>query len=280
MDEVAARLPPSPPQVEMPGMMKLAIVGRPNVGKSMLLNAILGWQRVIVDDAPGTTRDAVDTVFSYDGQSVLLIDTAGIRRRGRVEGGERYSVMRALRAIARADIALLVADASEGITAQDTHIAGYVWEAFKGMVLVMNKWDLVQGEHRDIAWQSAEIRSRLRFLPEIPIQFISAKLGQGIEGVLAAAQEVYGERQKRVPTAELNESIARILAAHGPPSVRGRQLKLRYGTQVEVNPPIFVFFVNDARLLRPTYQRYLENRLRREFGFRGTPLRLVFRSRE
>jgi len=278
MDEVAARLPPPTPIEEEPGMLKIAIVGRPNVGKSMLLNTILGQERAIVSETPGTTRDAIDTVFRYDGEPILFIDTAGIRRRGRVEGGiERYSVMRSLRAISRADVAILVTEAAEVITAQDAHIAGYIHQALKGMVLVVNKWDLAGELGIDAAACTTEILQRLKFFPGIPILFVSAQFGSGINQVLPTAKGVSQDRQKRLPTALLNEEMGRILAAHSPPSVRGRQLKVSYVTQAEVNPPTFVFFVNDPRLLHFSYQRYLENKLREAFGFGGIPLKFVFK---
>jgi GTP-binding protein len=278
LDEVTARLPLPTPLEEEPGMLKIAIVGRPNVGKSMLLNAILGQERAIVSETPGTTRDAIDTVFKYDGESVLFIDTAGIRRRGRVEGGiERYSVMRSLRAISRADVAILVTEAAEVITAQDAHIAGYIHQALKGMVLAVNKWDLASELEIDAAACTTEILQRLKFFPGIPILFVSALFGSGVDQVLPAAKNISLDRQKRLPTALLNEEISRILAAHSPPSVRGRQLKVSYVTQAEVNPPTFVFFVNDPKLLHFSYQRYLENKLREAFGFSGIPLKLVFK---
>ena len=192
MDEVIVRLPAPAATVEEPDMLKIAIVGRPNVGKSMLLNAFLGQERAIVSDSPGTTRDAVDTVFRQDGESVLFIDTAGIRRRGRIEGGiERYSVMRSLRAISRADIALLVTESVEVITAQDAHIAGYVHQALKGMVLVVNKWDLASELEKDVATCTEEVQQRLKFFPGVPVLFVSAQFGRGIDKVLPAARDVY-----------------------------------------------------------------------------------------
>lgn len=278
VDEVSSRLPLPAPPVEELGVMKIAIVGRPNVGKSMLLNAILGQERAIVSETPGTTRDAIDTVFRYDDESMLFIDTAGIRRRGRVEGGiERYSVMRALRAISRADVALLITEAAEVITAQDTHIAGYIHQALKGMVLVVNKWDLASELGEDTSQCTSEIQNRLKFFPGVTILFVSAKFGWGVDQVLSAARDVCQERQKRLSTSLLNEVISRVLAAHSPPAVGGRQLKVSYVTQAEVNPPTFVFFVNDPKLLHFSYQRYLENKLRAAFGFSGTPLKLIFK---
>jgi len=278
MDAVCALLPPPAPAAEEPDMLKIAIMGRPNVGKSMLLNAILGQERAIVSETPGTTRDAVDTVFRYEGESVMFIDTAGIRRRGRVEGGvERYSVMRALRAIARADVVILVTEAAEVITAQDTHIAGYVQQGLKGMVLAVNKWDLAGELEKDMAECTREILQRLKFFPGVPILFVSALLGSGVDQILPAAIKVSQDRQKRVSTASLNEEIRRIIAAHSPPSVRGRKLKVSYVTQAEVSPPTFIFFVNDPKLLHFSYHRYLENKLREAFGFGGTPLKLIFK---
>ncbi|MDY6892152.1 MAG: ribosome biogenesis GTPase Der [Chloroflexota bacterium] len=278
MDEVSAMLPPSAPPAEEPDMLKIAIVGRPNVGKSMLLNAILGQERAIVSEIPGTTRDAVDTIFKHNDESVLFIDTAGIRRRGRIEGGiERYSVMRSIRAISRADVALLVTDATEVITAQDAHIAGYINQALKGMVLVVNKWDLASELELDAAACSLEIEQRLKFFPGVPILFVSAQFGKGIDKILPAARDICRNREKRIPTAHLNEEVGRIIAAHSPPSVQGKKLKISYVTQAESSPPTFVFFVNDPKLLHFSYQRYLENKLRESFGFSGIPLKLIFK---
>ena len=278
MDEVGAKLPPPTHTVEEPGMLKIAIVGRPNVGKSMLLNTILGQERAIVSETPGTTRDAIDTVFEHEGERMLFIDTAGIRRRGRIEGGiERYSVMRSLRAISRADVAILVTEAAEVITAQDTHIAGYVHQAFKGMVLVVNKWDLAGELEMDATSCTTEILQRLKFFPGVPILFVSAQFGEGVDQVLPASKKIFQDRQKRIPTALLNEEVQKILSSHSPPSLRGRQLKISYVTQAEVNPPTFVFFVNDPKLLHFSYQRYLENRLREAFGFGGISLKLIFK---
>jgi GTP-binding protein len=278
MDEIVSRLPPSPPAEGEPDMLKIAIVGRPNVGKSMLLNAILGQERAIVSETPGTTRDAVDTVFNHNGESILFIDTAGIRRRGKIELGiERYSVLRSLRAISRADVALLVTEAADVITAQDAHIAGYVQQAHKGMVLVVNKWDLAGKLERNTAECTLEIQQRLKFFPGIPILFVSALRRSGIDRVLSSARDLHGNRQKRLPTSKLNDEIERIIAAHSPPSLGGRQLKISYVTQARVNPPTFVFFVNDPGLLHFSYKRYLENQLRDTFGFSGVPLKLVFK---
>ena len=278
LDSIVPLLPtPSLAEVESE-VMKVAIVGRPNVGKSMLLNALLGGQRAIVDEAPGTTRDAIDTLLDFDGQSVLLIDTAGIRRRGRLGVGvERYSVIRALRAIDRADIALLVLDASELVTAQDMHIAGYIQQASKGIVVVVNKWDLVVD--KSTTEYNRYIRSQLKFMAYAPVLYISAKYGQGIDKIMPQVGQIYQERLKRLSTAVVNNVVQQAVAAHNLPRIGGKQLKILYATQAEVNPPTFVFFVNDTKLIHFSYQRYLENKLRQSFGFMGTPFRLVFKTR-
>ena len=278
LDRVIPLLPT--PKVVATGaeLMKLAIVGRPNVGKSTLLNAILGEERAIVDEAPGTTHDVVDTLLDFNGQNVVLIDTAGIRRRGRWGAGvERYSVIRALRAIDEADIALLVFDATELLTAQDKHIAGYIQEAAKGVVLVVNKWDLAGS--KSVAEYNRHIRSELKFMTYAPVVYISAKLGQGVDRVMPQAFEVYQERVKRLSTTLVNKVVQQAVAAHNLPRKGGKRLKILYVTQAEVNPPTFVFSVNDSRLIHFSYQHYLENKLRQAFGFAGTPLRLVFKTR-
>jgi len=278
LDKIIALLPAPPPTEAEPEAMKVAIVGRPNVGKSMLLNALLGGERAIVDDVPGTTRDAIDTLFDFDGQSVLLIDTAGIRRRGRLGiGVERYSVLRALRAINRADVVLLMLDATEMVTAQDTHIAGYIQQAVKGIVLVVNKWDLVAD--KNIKEYNNHIRRQLKFMSYAAVLYISAKFGQGVDRVMPEVCRVYQERLKRLPTAAVNSVVQQAVAAHNLPRAGAKQLKILYATQAEVNPPTFVFFVNDAELIHFSYRRYLENKLRQSFGFTGTPLRLVFKTR-
>ena len=278
LDRIIALLP-APPLAEVePEVIKVAIVGRPNVGKSTLLNALLGGQRAIVDEAPGTTRDAIDTLLDFNGQSVLLIDTAGIRRRGRVGLGiERYSVIRALRAIERADIALIVLDATELVTAQDTHIAGYIQQASKGVVLIVNKWDLVADS--STTEYNRHIRSQFKFMAYAPVLYISAKSGQGVDKILPQVRQIHEERLKRLSTAVVNNVVQQAVAAHNLPRSGGKQLKILYATQAEVNPPTFIFFVNDTKLIHFSYQRYLENKLRQSFGFIGTPFRLVFKTR-
>ena len=269
--------------------VKIAIVGRPNVGKSRLLNAILGQERVIVSDLPGTTRDAIDTQFEYtegEGEEAVnynltLIDTAGIRKRGRIDPGiERYSVIRTLKAIQRADVVLMVIDATEGITAQDTHIAGYVLDEVKGMVLVVNKWDLVEKDSNTIYEYTDHLRQELSFIPYVTFVFISAKFGQRVNKVLPVALNVARERMKRVSTGQLNKLMKEAVDAHPPASKPGKWVKFYYATQADVKPPTFVFFTNDADSVHFSYKRYLENQLRGAFGFEGTPIKLIFRTRQ
>jgi GTP-binding protein len=255
---------------------KLAIVGRPNVGKSMLLNAIVGEERAIVDQTPGTTRDAVDTVFNHQGQELLLIDTAGIRRRGRSSVGvEYYSLIRALRAINRCDVALLVTDATEFITAQDVHIAGYIKQAGKGMVLVVNKWDLVSEQPKEAYAQ--QIQQRLKFMAHVPVLYVSAKFRSGINEIIVRALEVMQERQKQLPDQVVDKFIKEAVMAHTRPRKGLRQLEVIRAYQAGINPPSFALLVNDPELVHFSYQRYLENKLRQTFGFSGTSLRLLFK---
>jgi GTP-binding protein len=261
----------------------IAFVGRPNVGKSSLLNALLGEERAIVSDVPGTTRDAIDTRLAWGRSEVVLIDTAGIRRRGKVASGaaaERYSTLRALHALSRADVAVLVIDAVEGLTNQDAHVAGYVVEEGKGLVVAVNKWDLVADKTDRTFDQYVEwIRTEVPFLDFAPIVSISAKTGQRVGRVLEAAIEIWGERRKRISTGELNRVLAAATDRTPPPPVRGHRPRLFYATQAGIAPPTFVFFASDASAVHFSYRRYLENRLRETFGFDGTPIRLVFRDR-
>jgi len=274
---------------------RIAIVGRPNVGKSSVLNAILGFQRSIVSDVPGTTRDAIDIEFEYKDKKLILIDTAGIRRRGRVGPGvEKYSVLRSSRAIDRCDVALLLIDASEGLAAQDTHIAGEIQEKTKGVVVIVNKWDLAQVQRReeregifpnpDDEIESAEryrkiIAEGLKFIPYAPIVFASAKTGYHVQSLLDAVLNIAEMRYLRVPTSRLNEVVQEAVRRHNPTVFKGKVMKIYYATQTQVNPPTFVFFVNDPQALHFSYERYLENQLRYAFSFRGTGIRLQFRAR-
>jgi GTPase len=261
----------------------IALVGRPNVGKSSLVNALLRQERTIVSDIPGTTRDAIDTRLPWGRTEIVLIDTAGIRRRGKVAGGaaaDRFSTLRSFRAISRADVAVLLIDAVDGLTAQDAHIAGFVVEEGRGLVVAVNKWDAVEEKtgttfDQYVTW----IRAEAPFLDFAPVVSISAKTGQRVERVLELAVDVWAERRRRVPTAELNRVIGAALARQEPPAMKGRRPKVFYATQVGVAPPTFVFFARDAGSVHFSYRRYLENKLRDAFGFLGTPVQLVFRER-
>jgi GTP-binding protein len=280
LDELVKRLPPSPVTDEEDETVKVAIVGRPNVGKSALLNALLGEARAIVSDVPGTTRDAIDTAVIWDSQPVTLIDTAGIRRRGKiVHGIEQYSVIRALRAINRADVVLLVIDSAEGLTAQDAHVAGYVHDEYKGLVIVMNKWDLVPKDSQTMARYTEQVRQALAWTGDPPIVFVSALTGQRVNTIPAVALKVAAERAQRVPTAALNRLLRSAFAEHPAPSRGGRRQKFFYATQPAVKPPTFVLYVTDPDAIHFSYKRYLENTIRREYGFAGVPLRISFRAR-
>jgi GTP-binding protein len=281
LDDVVAALPDSVAEEEAAEeRLKLAIVGRPNVGKSSLLNKLLGEERTIVSPIAGTTRDAVDTDLEWEGVPVTLIDTAGIRRRGKIGlGVERYSVLRAIRAIQRADVALLVIDAFDGVTAQDTHVANFILEEWASVVVLVNKWDLVEKDSYTMGEYTEWVRHTLRFMDYVPVLFISALTGQRVHKVIPAAMEVYDARFRRVPTGALNRLVQDALARHAPPSKRGRRLKIYYASQPGVDPPTFVFHVNDPKLVHFSYERYLENQLRSAYGFPGTPLRLLFRKR-
>jgi GTP-binding protein len=280
LDRIVEALPEAEEEPETEGP-NIAIVGRPNVGKSRLLNALLGQERAIVSEVPGTTRDSLDTQVTWAGQPLTLIDTAGIRRRGRIEQGvERYSVMRSMRAIDRSDVVLLLIDATEDFTAQDLHIAGYVEEQKKGIVVVVNKWDLVEKDDKTMDDYRKKAREQLVFIPYASVLFISAKYGQRVQQVLEAALKVVEERQKRISTAVLNKVLRNAVAKHPPPSKPGKWIKFYYATQVDVSPPTFVFFCNDPKALHFSYRRYLENELRATCGFDGTPIRMSFRGRE
>lgn len=281
LDAIVAALPPAAEaEEEEDEAIKIAILGRPNVGKSSLLNKLLGEERVIVSDVPGTTRDAIDTRITYADLELVLIDTAGIRRRGKIETGvEKYSFLRSLKAISRADVCLLLVDAGEMVTAQDAHIAGYIIEEAKSVVVIVNKWDTVDKDTQTMDEFAARIRAELKFLAYVPLLFISAKTGQRVPQVLPLALQVQEERLRRIPTGEINRLLREAVAKNPPKGGQRQRLKFYYATQAGVDPPTFVFFVNDRQLIHFSYERYLENTLRERYGFLGTPLRLVFRSR-
>ncbi|MCE7937843.1 ribosome biogenesis GTPase Der [bacterium] len=276
LDRVTEALPAQDAEEDDP-RLRVAIVGRPNVGKSSLLNRLVGQDRMIVSAEAGTTRDAVDTTLRYHGEEIVLVDTAGIRRRGKVEPGiEKYAVLRAMRAIEACDVAVVLIDAFAGVTAQDTHVAGFIHEAGRGAIIALNKWDLIEKDTHTIEAYERQVRHALKFLDYAPILTISAHTGQRVTKVLDLAMQIHATRHTRIATSELNRLVEDIQARHSH-SRGGRLMRVRYATQVAVAPPTFVFFVNDQSLLHFGYERYVENQIRERFGFEGTPLRLMFR---
>lgn len=260
--------------------IKIAIVGKPNAGKSSLLNKLVGKERVIVSPIAGTTRDAIDTQIEFDGLPITLIDTAGIRRRGKIEKGvEEYSVIRAFKAIERADVSLLMIDATTGITAQDAHIAGFIKDEWKSCVVLVNKWDAIEKDSTTMEAYTEKILSDLNFVSYVPILYISAKTGQRVDQVMPLALRVQEERLARLTTSKINEIIHTAQDAHPHPTHAGRALKMYYGTQVRSDPPTFMIYVNEPSLMHFTYLRYLENQIRAEYGFIGTPIRIVLKGR-
>ncbi|MCU0485701.1 MAG: ribosome biogenesis GTPase Der [Anaerolineales bacterium] len=260
--------------------VKIAIVGKPNVGKSSLLNRLLGEERAIVSPIAGTTRDAIDTLLTYEGTPITLIDTAGIRRRGRIEPGvEKFSVLRSFQAIERADVCLLMVDATLGLTAQDAHIAGFILDEWKSVVVVVNKWDAIEKDTHTLDNFTAEVRRELNFMDYVPVLFISAKTGQRVHQVLPTALRVQEERLARISTSQINQILQDAQAQHPAPAHAGRQLKIYYGTQVRSDPPTFMLYANDPNLAHFSYLRFLENRFRDIYGFQGTPIRFVVKRR-
>ncbi len=281
LDQVIAVLPRETAVVDETDTIRVAFIGRPNVGKSSLVNALLGEERVIVSDIPGTTRDAIDTHYSKDGTDFILIDTAGMRRKAKIdEPVERYSVIRSLRAVDRADVVLMLIDAVDGVTEQDKKIAGYAHDAGRASIIVVNKWDLVEKDSKTTLRYTETIRSELGFMQYAPVIFLSALTKQRVQRVSELVKFVADQHAMRVATSVLNQVVEDAVAINPPPSERGRKLKIYYTTQPGVKPPTFVFFVNDAEIMHFSYLRYLENKLREAFGFEGTPLKLVVRGRK
>ena len=274
---------PEPDEEEDPtAPVQIAVVGRPNVGKSSLVNRMLGEERVMVSDIAGTTRDAIDTRFTDEtGEEYILIDTAGIRKRKSIEyqSLERYSIVRSLAAIDRCDVALLLIDAQQGVTEQDSKIAGYIDEQGKAAVIVVNKWDAIEKETGTMEEQVKKIRDGLKFMAYAPILFISALTGQRVNRVIDAVRNAHAQATRRITTGLLNDILTDAQAALQPPSTSGRRLKIYYATQQQIKPPTFVFFINDQKLMHFSYERYLENQFRKAFGFEGTPLRFIMRER-
>jgi GTP-binding protein len=278
LDDLVASFPKLEEQEDE--SVKIAIVGKPNAGKSSLLNRLVGEERAIVSPIPGTTRDAVDTIIEYEGLQVTLIDTAGIRRRGRIERGvEQFSVLRSFKAIERADVVLLMIDAVEGISTQDAHIAGFILEQWKSTVVLVNKWDALEKDSHTMETYTQRIRQELNFVDYVPLLFISAKTGQRVEQVLPLALRVQEERLARITTSKLNAVLQNAQDAHAAPSHAGRQLKIFYGTQVRSDPPTFMIYVNEPKLMHFSYIRFLENRIREEYSYLGTPIRIVVKGR-
>jgi len=279
LDAITTSLPETS-EAEEDDSIKVAIVGKPNVGKSSLLNKLVGEDRAIVSPIAGTTRDAVDTPIQYEGLDITLIDTAGIRKRGKIDRGvEKYSVIRSLRAIERSDVALLMIDATQPISAQDTHIAGFIMDAWKSAVVLVNKWDAIEKDTFTMEGYRDRIYQALNFMDYVPTLFISAVTGQRVSAVVPEALRVQKERMVKIKTSELNRILMRAQDQHAPASKTGRILRIYYGTQVRSDPPTFMLFVNDPKLAHFTYLRYLENQMRKAYPFSGTPIRLVLKAR-
>lgn len=280
LDEVVRYFPESKDTEADDELIKVAVIGKPNVGKSSLINRIIGEERVIVTDIPGTTRDAIDTYFTYNDNRYVFIDTAGLRRKKKIyEDVERYSVVRTLSAIDRADICILVIDGTVGVTEQDTKIAGYAHDNGKGMIIAVNKWDIVDKDTNTYLEVEKDIRSELSFMPYAPIVFISAKTGRRIDKLFETLELVNNNYNLRISTGVLNDIINEAVLMNQPPSDKGVRLKIYYGTQVSVRPPKFLIFINKQKLMHFSYARYLENQIRQTFGFEGVPLILEFKEK-
>lgn len=280
LDEIIHQLPAVDEKKE-DDVIRFSIIGRPNVGKSSLTNAILGEERVIVSDIEGTTRDAIDTPFEKDGQKYCVVDTAGMRKKGKIyENVEKYSVLRALSAVEKSDVVLMVIDGNQGIIEQDKHVAGYAHEAGKAVILVVNKWDLIEKDSKTMKKMESQIREQFKYLDYAPIIFVSAKDKKRVHLLLPMIQEVYANSQKRVATSVLNDVLIDAQTMNPTTTFNGGRLKIYYANQVSVCPPTFVLFTNDPQYLHFSYKRYLENRLRDAFGFEGTPIHILCRKRD
>ncbi len=280
LDVVVSRFKKTMDTSEEEDRIKIAVIGKPNAGKSSIINRIVGEERVIVSDIPGTTRDAIDTKFENDGKKYTLIDTAGIRKKSKVtEAVEKYSVLRAFTAVERADICILVIDAKKGITEQDIRIAGYSHENNKGLIIVINKWDLIEKDNKTFKEYTENIREKLAYAPYAPIITVSALTGQRVNKILELVDEIYSYRNLRVSTGVINDILTEAVLMNPPATVKGKRLKIFYGTQVAVNPPKFLIFVNDKEMVHFSYERYLENKIRESFEYKGTPIIIEFRNR-
>ncbi|EAE2539487.1 TPA: ribosome biogenesis GTPase Der [Listeria monocytogenes] len=281
LDAVRAHFPKEEEEEYPDGTVKFSLIGRPNVGKSSILNALLGEDRVIVSDIAGTTRDAIDTTYTFDGQDYVMIDTAGMRKRGKVyESTEKYSVLRAMRAIERSDVVLVVINAEEGIREQDKRIAGYAHDAGRAIIIVVNKWDAINKDEKTINVWTEDIREQFQFLSYAPIVFVSAKTKQRLNNLFPLINQVSDNHSLRVQSSMLNDVISDAVAMNPSPMDKGKRLKIFYTTQVAVKPPTFVVFVNDPELMHFSYERFLENRIREAFPFEGTPIRVIARKRK
>lgn len=281
LDEVAKHFPKEDEEHYDENVIKFSLIGRPNVGKSSLVNAFLGDNRVIVSDVAGTTRDAIDSSYEYDGQEYVIIDTAGMRKKGKVyESTEKYSVLRALRAIERSDVVLVVLNGEEGIQEQDKKIAGYAHQAGRAVIIVMNKWDAVEKDEKTMNEKTKEIREQFQFLDYAPVVFVSAKTKKRVHSILPIINRVNENHSMRIQSSILNEVISDAVARNPAPTDKGRRLRIYYVTQVAIKPPTFVVFVNDPELMHFTYERFLENRIRETFDFEGTPIKIITRARD
>ena len=281
LDEVVSHFPEGSDTDEEDDRPKVAIIGKPNVGKSSIINKLVGKNRVIVSDIAGTTRDAIDTAIKYNGKEYVFIDTAGLRRKSKIkEDLERFSIIRTVAAVERADIAILVIDATEGVTEQDAKIAGIAHERGKGIIIAVNKWDDIEKNDKTIYEFTNKIKDTLAFMSYAEIIFVSAKTGQRLNKIYELVDHIVDAQTMRIPTGVLNEILTEAVAMKQPPSDKGKRLKIYYMTQVSVKPPTFVMFVNDVALTHFSYTRYIENRIRESFGFRGTSIRFINRERK